>query len=328
MVWESVGDIGYAAIFPGFSLHCVFLGLWYFGCDMGFCGISMKCSTEVPSMRHVELLVCAVLCLGVGCSEKFQSQGEGKGVSQVEAGENIGQGGVVGSESKDDAKLDGVGAIKPTGSSGGAQGSTPVGGFGVISGACGVLTEDLRSQDEPVLIQNAIDFSEDPYDEADYDLLTEGGQEIIDDGNAGGSSLYSEVFAYEILARCDGAALLKTETEINYQDPQGKITDLLVEIHGERVGVSVTRAVVFPRDAPYTVGHARELLENKLGGILESTENVAEKDNWKKQILHIIVYGAEHAESLQSAFLGMDSELKSNTIVYLTVSDGEDGFLY
>ena len=34
-----------------------------------------------------------------------------------------------------------------------------------------------------------------------------------DDGNAGGSSLLSEVFAYEVLHRCEGATLLKTETD-------------------------------------------------------------------------------------------------------------------
>lgn len=36
------------------------------------------------------------------------------------------------------------------------------------------------------------------------------------------------------------ATLLKTETEVLYPDPAGKITDLLVEIDEQGVGVSVT----------------------------------------------------------------------------------------
>ena len=71
-------------------------------------------------------------------------------------------------------------------------------------------------------MQNTIDFGDNPYDTSDYALLTAGGQEIIDDGNAGGSSLYSEVFAYEVLSRCEGAMLLKTETEVIYDDPKEK----------------------------------------------------------------------------------------------------------
>ncbi|MEZ4462188.1 MAG: hypothetical protein R3E66_21195 [bacterium] len=123
-------------------------------------------------------------------------------------------------------------------------------GFGVITGQCGEIdmTELLSSQ--PFLFVNTIDFQMDPYDDADLPRLTPGGQEIIADGNAGGSSIMSEVFAYEVLERCDMAALLKTETEIVYQT-QGKITDLLVQLDGLKVGVSVTRAVSFPRDFPY-----------------------------------------------------------------------------
>ena len=81
----------------------------------------------------------------------------------------------------------------------------PLDGFGEISGACGILDLMMRQQAAPLLIENAIDFSDDPYDESDLAELTDGGREIISDGNAGGSSLFSEVFAYEVLARCEGA---------------------------------------------------------------------------------------------------------------------------
>jgi len=121
---------------------------------------------------------------------------------------------------------------------------------------------------------------------------------------------------------------LKTETEVIYEDSQGKITDLLVEIHGKKIGVSVTRAVGFPRDDPYTIEDATRILEQKLQGVLDSTTNVSDEDLWEKQILHIIAYGTEHAQSLQAAFPDLNDTLKSNTIIWVTVTDGDDDFLY
>lgn len=201
-------------------------------------------------------------------------------------------------------------------------------GFGAISGPCGVL-DDMLLSGAPYFVANAIDFGTDPYDEADYPLLTAGGQEIIDDGNAGGSSIYSEVFAYEVLHRCDGATLLKTETEIVYTNPQGKITDLLVQFdQGLKIGVSVTRAIAWPFEDPYTVPQAQELLEDKLQGVTDSSANVSDQDRWHKQILHVIAYGPGHADAMEQAFAQVDATLKTDTIVYVTVSDGDDAFLY
>src|SRR5690606_13334836 len=79
-------------------------------------------------------------------------------------------------------------------------GPLPAPGFGAISGPCGVLDDEL-SAPEPFFFANAIDFGADPYDDGDYALLSPGGQQMIDEGNAGGSSLLSEVFAYEVLFR-------------------------------------------------------------------------------------------------------------------------------
>ena len=167
----------------------------------------------------------------------------------------------------------------------------------------------------------------DPYDDADLARLTAGGREIIADGNAGGSSIMSEVFAFEVLARCELATLVKTETEVVY-DTQGKITDLLVEIDGQKVGVSVTRAVGFPFDDPYTVEKATAILEKKLADIQVSTANVSDGDRWVKQILHIIAYADAHVTSIETAWNALDSGLRGDTIILVTVSDGDDAFIY
>jgi hypothetical protein len=203
----------------------------------------------------------------------------------------------------------------------------PLPGFGTITGACGVLDDELLSPG-PSVIVNAIDFGTDPWDNpADLPLLTIGGQEMVADGNAGGSSLESEIFSLEVLSRCEGAVLVKTETEVVY-DISGSITDILVQIDGMKVGVSVTRAVGFPRDAVYTEATASALLIRKLTDIQESTAHVAAGDRWVKQILHVIAYADQHVASMQAAFAALDPAVKADTILWVTRSDGDDEFLY
>ena len=130
------------------------------------------------------------------------------------------------------------------------------------------------------------------------------------------------------MARCEAALLLKTETEILYEDPAGKKTDLLVMVGESKLGISVTRAVGFPREDPYTVERAQDLLEQKLGGVVSSSANVSEEDAWSKQILHIVAYADEHALSLETAYALLSDEIRSNTLVWVTVSHGDDEFLY
>jgi hypothetical protein len=206
-------------------------------------------------------------------------------------------------------------------------GNLPLAGFGDISGECGVLDDELTTADSYYIV-NSIDFGADPYDDGDASLLTEGGREIIADGNAGGSSVLSEVFAYEVLERCELAMLLKTETEVVYTASDSKLTDILVEIDTLKIGVSVTRAVGWPREDPYTVEQAKSLLEDKLLDIQDSSANVAAEDAWTKQILHVIAYEDQHAASLETAYGQLDASVTADSVVFVTVSDGDDGFLY
>ncbi len=197
--------------------------------------------------------------------------------------------------------------------------------FGSISGECGVLDDELISA-QPGLFRLAIDFDR-LYTDADKGLLSVGAQEILADGNAGGSSVLSEVFAYEVLERCESAALLKTETKINY-DVEGKLTDFLAEMDAEKIGVSVTRAVSFPFDSDYSMSAADALLESKLADILVSTANVSDSDRWQKQILAVLAYGPAHADTLASSYAGLAANIKSDTLLYVIVTDGADDFIY
>ncbi|MGH1347427.1 MAG: hypothetical protein ACRBN8_38060 [Nannocystales bacterium] len=197
-------------------------------------------------------------------------------------------------------------------------------GLGALMGDCGVLDVAALTGEDPGFVVNTLDFGEDGFD---YELLTPGAQAVFDAGNLGGSSLYSEVISFDVLARCESAELLKTETEIVY-DEEGTRTDLLVEFDGTKIGVSVTRGQGFPLEDPYSVKQAQALLEDKLSDIPQSTANVAPVDAWEKQILHILAYGPMHAQSLQTAYEGLGPELTLDTLVVVTVTDGDDLFIY
>ena len=205
-----------------------------------------------------------------------------------------------------------------------ASSTTGLSGLGELMGDCGVLDAAALTADEPGFIINTLDFGEGGFD---YDLLTPGGQAVFDAGNLGGSSLFSEVISFDVLARCESAELLKTETEIEYAT-RGSRTDLLVEFNGTKIGVSVTRGQGFPLEDPFSVEQAQALLEDKLSDIPMSTANVAPADAWEKQILHVIAYGPMHAQSLLTAYESLGSELTLDTLVVVTVTDGEDLFIY
>jgi hypothetical protein len=208
-----------------------------------------------------------------------------------------------------------------------ADDGLPLPGFGAITGMCGILAEAELTGTTPLWFDGDIDFAE-PYDDPeDRDQLTPGGVEIILDGNAGGSSLYSEVFAYEILQRCELATLLKTETEILY-DVEGKKADLLVEIDGHKIGVSVTRAVTFPFGSPYTLEAATTLIDRKLDDILLARDAANVADRWEKSMLATLAYDLQHAEVFMDAWNGLDAETRADSIVIVFVTSGDDLFIY
>ena len=208
-----------------------------------------------------------------------------------------------------------------------ASGTVPLMGFGDISGMCGVLNDPELTGGTPLFFRDALTFMRRYNDPADRPLLTMGGQKIAATPNAGGSSLFSEVFAFEQLARCELAGLLKTETEIVY-DTMGKITDILVQIDGKKIGVSVVRAVQFPFGSPYTVEAATTIIQRKLEDIQASSMNVSAQDRWVKQILAVLAYDEQHVDTVETAWLGMAANVRADTVLVVTATHGDDTFIY
>jgi hypothetical protein len=200
-------------------------------------------------------------------------------------------------------------------------------GFGTLSGMCGALGQMQLTGPTPELFRDTFTFAREYMDPADRGLLTEGGRRLAETPNAGGSSELSEIFAYEELARCEMAALLKTETEIVYDTP-GKITDLEVEIGTHKIGVSVTRAFAFPLGSPYPLSQAEMLITRKLQDIQLSTMNVSAADRWDKQILAVLAWDDQAADVVAQAWMMADAATKADTIVVVSVTAGEDRFIY
>eukprot|EP01118_Nematostelium_gracile_P019333 TRINITY_DN8933_c0_g1_i1.p1 TRINITY_DN8933_c0_g1~~TRINITY_DN8933_c0_g1_i1.p1 ORF type:complete len:242 (-),score=68.28 TRINITY_DN8933_c0_g1_i1:41-766(-) len=155
-----------------------------------------------------------------------------------------------------------------------------------------------------------------------FDMLSQDAKRIIDEPNAGGNSLYSEVLSVEFLKRTFGGKLIKTEMELQYYPYGGSITDFSYEISGHVVGVSVTRAMSFK--TLYTEENARVLLEKKLNGIIVSSRNVIPKNQWKKQILHVWAQNQLVVETLLTVFHEMSFEIRSNTILMITLAQNAD----
>lgn len=296
----------------------------------------MRPSGHAPRSRSAAAALFLALSLGA-CGDDGGAGGPagGTGAATGGSGASSGAGGeATGGQAGGGGGAGGAGATgggggisggggEPTGGAGGA--GVPLDGFGDIAGRCGLIDPADLTSSAPGWVENSLDFQMMPFD---YAALSTGGQKVHDDGNLGGSSLYSEIFAYEMLYRCELAALLMTEGEIEYLDEMGKKTDLLVEVDGLTIGVSVTRAVGFPPDAPYTVGQATSLLEGKLDDIVLSTANAHPNNAWEKQILHVLAYAEEHRVALETAYASLPTETKADTIVIVTVTHGDDDFVY
>ena len=157
---------------------------------------------------------------------------------------------------------------------------------------------------------------------------SQGAQRISQEENAGGNSVFSESLSFEVVKRLFCADLLKTEMEIGYCAGSKK-TDYSVRIGQKKYGVSVTRAFNFlsylpngeaRSDAKTSSRMLRLLLSKKLSGIISSTENVFEEDGWEKQFLHCFVPSMEIANNLRNEYKRMKSNVKSNTILLITVA--------
>jgi hypothetical protein len=204
--------------------------------------------------------------------------------------------------------------------------TTPGEILGTLSGSCGIVKTQLTASSS-TLEKNLLTFvAGETYEKAS---LSEDGQRMFDMPNGGGSSEESEIMSLEVLRACEGAKLLKTETEIGYtNDDAGPatITDVLVEIEGKKVGVSVTRAYR-PQNQAFPDSDVKTLIQKKLEGINRSSARVIPGDKWVKQILHVFASNQAQADAVVRVLPTIDAAIRADTIVLLTQTTG-GGFVY
>lgn len=275
-----------------------------------------------------------VLLAAMGCGDDGSGGAGGEATTQTSTGAGGGGGELgVGGEATDGGGGSGGagsgGAASggaASGGSGGGEGGAAPDAYGALSGTCGDIDlEDILAPEAEVF-HNALDFSARPMFDPAY--LTPDGFVMYEADNLGGSSLFSEIFAFEVLHRCDEATLVKTEGDILYESAMGKKTDILLSIDGEKVGVSVVRAMSFPEGAEYPLSQAFNVLEGKLADILLSSENVKPEDAWTKQILSVLAQTPEHADAITEAYAMVDEATRADTLVVITVTEGDDDFIY
>jgi hypothetical protein len=206
----------------------------------------------------------------------------------------------------------------------------PLAGFGDLSGMCGVLQEMDLSSSSPKQVLVNFNWTVGYVDPDDRSQLTAGGQHMAATPNAGGSSGLSEIFAYEELARCELAEFLKSETEIIYDPPTSKKTDLEIMLDGHKIGVSVTRAFKGPLGSgALDMAAAVELSNRKFSEIHDSTAGTANTvDKWDKQILAVQSDNADDTNTFLAATATLDPSVIGDTILVLTTTDGDDAFIY
>lgn len=119
--------------------------------------------------------------------------------------------------------------------------------------------------------------------------------------NAGGSSEISESLSMYYMLLKFGARHFIPEMEVNYRF-QSNICDYLMEINGQRVGVSVTRAINYPFDKAISKETANTLLYKKLTGIVIAKRAVTSRHNFDISVIHIWCRTLTDAQTLRDAY--------------------------
>jgi hypothetical protein len=122
--------------------------------------------------------------------------------------------------------------------------------------------------------------------------------------NAGGSSNKSEALSMQFMHYRFGATDFIPEMDVDYWIDY-KMCDYLMSLHGENIGVSVTRAIAHPFDSPYTYDMALNLLDKKLYGLIVARNCISERHQFFRAILHIWCMHQQTATSLQQAYQEM-----------------------
>jgi len=185
------------------------------------------------------------------------------------------------------------------------------------------LVSGLKDSSEPLFLRT--DFASLRPAFADIGL-SDDAQRMFEQPNAGGNSVASEVISLELMSAFVQAKLMWTEMELQYFPLGSKITDYSIRVKDATYGVSVTRAMKFRGE--FSLYDAECLLCKKLFGVVQSSKNVLKQFRWQKQVLHIFAEADYIYDVLHRAYANICPELKSNTMIIVTVSPNARWLFY
>lgn len=145
--------------------------------------------------------------------------------------------------------------------------------------------------------------------------------------NAGGKSNVSEMFSIDYFHQMYGAVDTIFEKEVKYWIDY-KMVDFISTINGNRVGVSVARAMGYPSSKNFTEANAHRLLLKKLSGLVIARNAVVKEQRFFKSILHIWCQDQHVAKLMKEAFERLDEndyglDVKGVLLLQLTICDDQ-----
>lgn len=137
--------------------------------------------------------------------------------------------------------------------------------------------------------------------------------------NAGGSSDISEFMSMYYMYHRFRATNFIPEMEVNY-DYISKICDYLMDINNTKIGVSVTRGILYPFDKTIPLDFATSLLYKKLIGIILAKKSVTVKQKFETSIVHVWCKSWEDAYVIRKAYENIINSDIYNLYVNIYVS--------
>jgi hypothetical protein len=143
--------------------------------------------------------------------------------------------------------------------------------------------------------------------------------------NAGGRSQISEMYSIEYFSSIYGATNFIFEKEISYWISY-KMVDFICTINGNKVGISVSRAMGFPTSDKFDYKSAERLLYKKLNGLIIARNGVKKEQSFYKSILHIWCENIKISKLIKKAFHNINESdygisIKGILLIKLTICD-------
>ena len=145
--------------------------------------------------------------------------------------------------------------------------------------------------------------------------------------NAGGKSVLSEMLSIQYFQTVYGATNVLLEMEVEYWC-EYRMVDFVCEVGGRRVGVSVTRAMQWNPNIPFTLESARYLLNKKLYGLVVARNAVIKGQRFFNSVLHCFCMTERIAELMREAYDELEGTMGVRGVMMMILTVYENHEIY